>query len=68
MFRFTKKRTNKIRKIKKKTCKRRRTRMSKRNHMRCFRKRGGAAPGGAKLPMIIDQNNITYSCTANPTA
>ena len=60
MPRFTKKRTRKIRK---KTFKRRRTRV------RCLIKRGGAAlPGGTKLPMIIDQNNITYSCTANPTA
>ena len=62
MARFTKKRT---RKIMKKTFKRRRTR----TRVRCVRKRGGAAlPGGTKLPMIIDQNNITYSCTANPTA
>ena len=59
MSRFTKKRT---RKIKKKTFKRRTMRM------RCVRKRGGAPPAGTKLPMIIDQNNITYSCTANPTS
>lgn len=63
MPRLTKKiRTN--RKYKKRNT----IRNTRRNHMRCFRKRGGAAPGGAKLPMIIDQNNITYSCTANPTS
>ena len=60
MSRLTKKRT---RKIKKTTFKRRKTRM------RCLRKRGGATlPGGTKLPMIIDQNNITYTCTAIPTS
>ena len=53
MARFTKKRTKKgaI-----KTSKRRRTRT------RCLRKRGGA-----QLPMIIDKNNVTYSCTPNLT-
>ena len=62
MSRFTKKR---IMKIKKTTFKRRR----RRTRVRCVRKRGGAAlPGGTKLPMIIDQNNVMYTCTAIPTA
>jgi len=55
MARFTKKRT---RKTMKKTSKKRRTR----TQTRCLRKRGGA-----QLPMIIDKNNVTYSCTPNLT-
>ena len=54
MSRCTKTRSRKIRK---KTFKRHRKRMTK-------RQRGGAA----QLPMIIDKNNVTYSCTANPSS
>jgi len=60
-MKYLKKRTKKNKKLKKNTKKYRCVKLTSRNK----KYKGGASTQG--LPMIIDQNNIAYSCTPVPT-
>ena len=67
MPRFTKR-------VHKKTNRKHKKRMTirkKNRHIKKYRLKyggAGAISGVAKLPMLIDQNQVTYTCTPTPTS